>query len=156
MAADVSTAGLVVMMSLSCRPIMSEIDEHKIEEAWKRCNDILSYMTTFSSSACNTLNFLQALYTQSTSSHRRAKGTSNHQESDRAYQTAPSGTAQGTGYIDPLASISENAMPHSDISMMDMNDLDDLGFLGTSHFLDFSRWFSDTVGMPEFENMMPQ
>ncbi|KUL84703.1 hypothetical protein ZTR_07603 [Talaromyces verruculosus] len=151
----VSTAGLVVMMSLSCRPIMSEVDEHKIVEAWERCNDILSCMATFSSSACNTLNFLQALYAQSTSNHRRAKDTSTHQGPDRAYQTAPSDTAQGTDNIDNLASISENAMPHSDMTMVGMNDLDDLGFLGKSDFLDFSRWFSDTVGMPEFENMIP-
>lgn len=153
---DVSTAGLVVMMSLSCRAIVSEVGEHKIEEAWKRCNDILSYMTTFSSSACNTLNFLQALYAQSTSNHRRFMDTSTHQEPNRAYQTAPADTAQGTDQYENLAPISENVVSNNDIAMMDMNDLEDLGFLGTSDFLDFSRWFSDTVGMPECENTIPQ
>ncbi|KAK2737278.1 hypothetical protein FQN55_001204 [Onygenales sp. PD_40] len=59
-----STAATVLIMSYSLPHILDSAHSHTtiVQESWSKCETILSHMATFSPSARNTLQFLQAAY----------------------------------------------------------------------------------------------
>lgn len=136
---------------------MAELDERKIEEAWKNCNDILSHMATYSASASNTLKFLQASYTQSTSNYRQTKDNHDHAYVNHHHHHRAFPDTTDPGYVDNLTCFGQMAVSYSEAAF-NWNDPaftpDDLGFLGTSLVSEFPGWFADNAGIQEYENMM--
>ena len=77
---DTSTAGFVLIMSHSCGAISNQIDLRLVAETWRKCEEILTHMASFSISARNSLQFLQVThhhivqnYTGMYSSYRRLR-----------------------------------------------------------------------------------
>lgn len=60
--ADTSTAGFVLIMSYSCRSILQQVDPRTVDEGWRKCEDVLTNMSTFSVSARHSLQFLQVTH----------------------------------------------------------------------------------------------
>lgn len=61
---DVSTAAIILLMSISTPSMMDQSTMDKARDAWKDATAILESMATFCRSATNTLQFLQAAYHQ--------------------------------------------------------------------------------------------
>lgn len=59
---DTSTAGFVLIMSYSCRSILDQIDVPAVDETWRKCEEVLTTMASFSLSARNSLQFLQVTH----------------------------------------------------------------------------------------------
>lgn len=49
-------------MSYSCRTILDQIDIRAVDDTWRKCEEILGYMASFSLSARNSLQFLQVTH----------------------------------------------------------------------------------------------
>lgn len=49
-------------MSYSCRSILDQIDVHAVDETWRKCEEVLTTMSSFSLSARNSLQFLQVTH----------------------------------------------------------------------------------------------
>lgn len=61
---DTSTCALVLIMAHSVPSLSDSIDIVRVQEAWEKCEKILSHMGTFSQSARTSLRFLQAAFSQ--------------------------------------------------------------------------------------------
>lgn len=130
---------------------MAELDKGRMEESWMKCNEILSCMTSFSPSACNTLQFLQAL-----SSHENTDKNPNPHENEMCHSGSQQPhnqqgvTTAGDDNVGPLSAFDLSAFLSADMAF-NWNDSnlapDDLGFLGRSDFPDFPGWFSDGTGL---------
>ncbi|KAJ5788180.1 hypothetical protein N7457_003170 [Penicillium paradoxum] len=57
-----STAGFILIMSNSCHSIREQVDPQIVDDSWRKCEEILAFMATFSLSARNSLQFLQMTY----------------------------------------------------------------------------------------------
>ncbi|KAJ5364822.1 uncharacterized protein N7496_010535 [Penicillium cataractarum] len=124
----VSTAAIVLLMSISAPPIMDQSLLDKARDAWKEATSVLESMSSFCRSATNTLQFLQAAYV-------RAVPTGQHQtvvESDASQMLQPDD--QYDHLVNDLTQFpvfdweefAENMAP----------ELDDLGFLTGFNFHD--------------------
>ena len=49
-------------MSYSCHSIREQVDTQKVDESWRKCEEILAFMAIFSQSARNSLQFLQVTH----------------------------------------------------------------------------------------------
>ncbi|KAB8263705.1 fungal-specific transcription factor domain-containing protein [Aspergillus pseudonomiae] len=67
----ISTAGMVIIMSYTCHPIWDELDKVTIDSTWAKCEEILRRMGSFSVSARNTIQFLQATRNQVLATHQQ-------------------------------------------------------------------------------------
>ncbi|OGM46042.1 hypothetical protein ABOM_005633 [Aspergillus bombycis] len=55
-----SVAGMVLVMSYTCLPALSNIEKTAVNEAWRKCEQILQFMIPYHFSKRNTLLFLRA------------------------------------------------------------------------------------------------
>ncbi|KAE8341547.1 hypothetical protein BDV24DRAFT_132168 [Aspergillus arachidicola] len=55
-----SIAGMVLVMSYTCLPALSDIEKTAVNEAWRKCEQILQFMIPYNFSSRNTLLFLRA------------------------------------------------------------------------------------------------
>ncbi|QMW36524.1 hypothetical protein G4B84_012053, partial [Aspergillus flavus NRRL3357] len=55
-----SIAGMVIVMSYTCLPALSDIEKTTVHEAWRKCEQILQFMIPYNFSSRNTLLFLRA------------------------------------------------------------------------------------------------
>ncbi|KAH8697701.1 putative fungal-specific transcription factor [Talaromyces proteolyticus] len=72
----VSTAAVVLLMSFSAPSMLDPLTMDKAREAWREATAVLESMATFSRSASNTLQFLQAAYRQAVQQTGRDVDTS--------------------------------------------------------------------------------
>lgn len=49
-------------MSYSCRSILKQMNPQLVNETWRKCEDVLGHMSSFSQSARNSLRFLQVTH----------------------------------------------------------------------------------------------
>ena len=49
-------------MSYSCHSIREQVNSQFVDESWRKCEEILAFMATFSLSARNSLQFLQVTH----------------------------------------------------------------------------------------------
>ncbi|KAJ5383226.1 fungal specific transcription factor [Penicillium concentricum] len=128
----VSTAAIVLLMSFSIPSILEPFTMDKAREAWREATSVLEFMTSFSRSASNTLQFLQAAYRQS----------------------VPGSPQQTVPRVDALQLPGENSQSNDPFDHPDTDpaktpvfnweeftanmgpSLDDLGFLTRLHFPD--------------------
>lgn len=71
---DVSTAAIVLLMSISAPSMMDQSLLEKARDAWKEATSVLESMSTFCRSATNTLQFLQAAYARAVPTGRQQTG----------------------------------------------------------------------------------
>ncbi|GMF77407.1 unnamed protein product [Aspergillus oryzae] len=51
---------MVIVMSYTCLPALSDIEKTTVHEAWRKCEQILQFMIPYNFSSRNTLLFLRA------------------------------------------------------------------------------------------------
>lgn len=49
-------------MSYSCRSVFEQVDAHTVDEGWRKCEEVLTDMSSFSVSARHSLQFLQVTH----------------------------------------------------------------------------------------------
>ncbi|KAJ5102972.1 hypothetical protein N7532_003501 [Penicillium argentinense] len=149
-----STAGFVLIMSYSCRSILDQIDVHAVDDTWRKCEEVLTYMSSFSLSARNSLQFLQVThqhivqnYTGGSRNDDNTLAPSQLQRSsrntDRSDMTSepPEGIAEEPGSRD---SESNGPAVNPFMSWDEMGlGQEELGFLGRFDLPDLASWFSD-------------
>ncbi|KAK2812641.1 hypothetical protein FQN50_001287 [Emmonsiellopsis sp. PD_5] len=92
-----STAATVLIMSYSVPHILHSTQSHTtiVEESWSKCETILSHMATFSKSARNTLQFLQAAHSSQLDPSGGRGGAERERERDT--QSIDAGNGNGGG-----------------------------------------------------------
>ncbi|KAJ5155295.1 hypothetical protein N7492_008098 [Penicillium capsulatum] len=151
-----STAGFVVIMSYSCRATLTQIDARTVDQTWRKCEEILMHMSSFSLSARNSLRFLQV-------THQHI--VQNYAGASRDDTTATSGQQQRCE-VDPSEVSAQNAAANSVLEYSDLRDAEtgpainhymnwdemalgqeDFGFLGRFDVPDLAGWFPDVQDM---------
>ncbi|CAG7951477.1 unnamed protein product [Penicillium salamii] len=167
-----STAGFILIMSYSCRSVRGQVDPQLVDESWRKCEEILAFMAMFSSSARNSLQFLQVThqhivqnYSGTLFSFERAVVNANSctaparpgenpslsatqlQQKINQYPTRPDTSSQHAELI------SEDHGLRQESGATDMNPFttwdemglgqEDFGFLGRFDFPDLASWFTD-------------
>ncbi|KAL1953096.1 hypothetical protein VTO42DRAFT_3597 [Malbranchea cinnamomea] len=146
----VSTAGFVLILSYTSQTLLDEISVGTVNNAWQKCEDVLTHMAAFSLCARNTLQFLQATYCQivqyaSALSHENTAASSNgprdtHQDASGVVRQCQSGDSQGeTREFDPTMQLSNYFSNFDEMGLVP----DEVGFLGKFDLPDMSSWFSD-------------
>lgn len=129
---DVSTAAIVLLMSISTPSMMDQSTMDRARDAWKEATAILESMATFCRSATNTLQFLQAAYHQAVPSDLVQAGAEtdasrnprNMSQSDDPYDHIHNDTTDFPVF--DWEAFADNTAP----------GLDDLGFLTRFNFND--------------------
>lgn len=159
---DSSTAAMVLIMSHTCRPMLDDIDSATVDDTWRKCEQILTDMASFSLSARNTLRFLQAAYNQVVSSmaardHQNAAATTKTPAEVPLQEAATQPGVEGEiddGRMgrDGLATPNATYAPFGNL-FLDLDEtmgfgapLDELGFLGKVDFADVPGWMPDAYG----------
>ncbi|KAL4894870.1 fungal-specific transcription factor domain-containing protein [Aspergillus ambiguus] len=133
-----STAGMVIIMSYTCRPISDELEKATIDSTWARCEDVLRQMGSFSLSARNTLHFLKAAREQVLTSPQQlpsAAGRSTATEGQRQHISLPTDQAMEAPSPDTPGVFTW------DFSMEPLAS--DLGFLGPIDFTELQGWLPE-------------
>lgn len=114
---------MVLIMSSTRCSILAELDQHPVDEAWLKCEQILSQMAPFSLSARNTLHFLETARSQIIPSIHVGI---DHDARQRSAQQM------------------ENPLLEQDLFHWEgSGGLDELGFLGPFDFAELQGWFGE-------------
>ncbi|KAL5355585.1 fungal-specific transcription factor domain-containing protein [Aspergillus floccosus] len=138
-----STAGMVIIMSYACRPISEEVEKATIDATWTKCAEILEQMGSFSLSARNTLQFLQAARAQVLTSPQEPPSAAecNTATPGRQHDSSQSNQEHLTAIVPPTQEAS-NAF-NWDMTMGPLAS--ELGFLGPFDLNELHGW------LPEWE-----
>jgi hypothetical protein len=171
---DTSTAGFVLIMSYSCRSILDQIDAHTVDESWRKCEEVLAVMSSFSVSARNSLQFLKVThqhivqkYTGMSDSRGRLCGTNLRAGSSRneditslppnqlqrkaTRQSGPEFPLQPAGHTEEhIPRDTELNAPINPFTSWEATGLgqEEFGFLGRFDLPDLASWFSDVPDIP--------
>ncbi|KAJ5088027.1 hypothetical protein N7456_011643 [Penicillium angulare] len=148
-----STAGFVLIMSHSCSTILNQVDSRTVVDTWRKCEEILTHMASFSISARNSLQFLQATH------HHIVNNYNSTSLSENSHLSTPSQSQQrknARAETDPQpydTSIDESDCRDFDNSGSGINPLanwdeiglgqEEFGFLGRFDVPDIANWFPD-------------
>lgn len=166
-----STAGIVLIMSYSCRSMLDHIGSEVVDQTWRKCEQILTNMATFSLSARNSLHLLQTTYAQIVQHYSGAHanedmpvdgsdrtGVAAVQQNARARDQYESGAeirdghvpipAHGVGH--PHGTREPDPLNLFNSSFVNWDEMgpgpDEFGFLGRFDLPDLSGWFPDIPG----------
>ncbi|OGM48186.1 hypothetical protein ABOM_002100 [Aspergillus bombycis] len=139
-----STAGMVIIMSYTCRPIWDELDKATIDSTWAKCEEVLRKMGPFSVSARNTIQFLQATRNQVLATHQQrpsaaACSTTTNSEPQRQHISSQTNQIQLTG-VELLPQEGPSGLTW-DTSTEPLAY--DLGFLGPFDFNELQGWLPE-------------
>ncbi|KAJ5668927.1 hypothetical protein N7462_009997 [Penicillium macrosclerotiorum] len=156
-----STAGFVLIMSYSCRSILNQIDAHAVDEAWGKCEEILTNMASFSPSARNSLQFLQVTYQHIIQNYSAStpndddsmRGPTQTQQRDSESPTRLDQSNQpANGDMQDLSSRDPDMSRPSINPFMNWDEMglgqEEFGFLGRFDLPDLASWFSDVPDIP--------
>ncbi|KAJ5591655.1 uncharacterized protein N7459_002024 [Penicillium hispanicum] len=152
-----STAGFVLIMSYSCHSILDQVDVQTVDDTWRKCEEILAHMSSYSLSARNSLQFLQVThqhivqkYTASRRDDHSPLAPSQPQQRahfDRSeifpQPTETTSDDPGSGVGEPSGPLFNPLMSWDDIGL----GQEDFGFLGRFDVPDLANWFSDVPDM---------
>ncbi|KAJ5084211.1 hypothetical protein NUU61_008790 [Penicillium alfredii] len=150
-----STAGFILIMSYSCRAILDQIDIRAVDDTWRKCEEILGYMASFSLSARNSLQFLQVTH-QHIAQHYSGTSRSDHpapapnqsQQRTSCHSSRPGFATQPADVVsdDPSPEYSDPGGPSVN-PFMSWDELglgqEEFGFLGKFDLPDLASWFAD-------------
>ncbi|KAJ5295275.1 hypothetical protein N7508_010096 [Penicillium antarcticum] len=149
-----STAGFILIMSICCHSIREQVDTQKVDESWRKCEEILAFMAIFSQSARNSLQFLQVTHqhiVQSYSAGRPGENTplalTQQQQKGHQQINRPELPAQPTDPI-PMEHDTRQESNNTDFNLFTTWDemglgQEEFGFLGRFDLPDLASWFTD-------------
>ncbi|KAJ5387009.1 hypothetical protein N7509_009550 [Penicillium cosmopolitanum] len=153
-----STAGFVLIMSYSCRSILDQIDVHAVDETWRKCEEVLTTMSSFSLSARNSLQFLQVTHQHIVQNYTGASRNDDNAFAPNQVQRSNKNADRSDVTSHPAEGISEDSGARDSESngpainpFMSWDEMglgqEDLGFLGRFDLPDLATWFSDVPDM---------
>ncbi|KAE8349438.1 fungal-specific transcription factor domain-containing protein [Aspergillus coremiiformis] len=132
-----TTAGMVLIMSYTCRLALTDAENTAVNESWRKCEQILQYMIPYNFSTRNTLLFLRAARGRILSYlDDEGETCTSHMGPD---------SSQVNGMVNPFVEDPDNHMFNGPSWLGSAVAMVGLGFLCPTDFKWFQEWLAEEL-----------